>query len=87
MPLGMEVGLGPGHTVLDGDGRSLPLRKKGTAPQFSAHIYCSQMDGCIKMPLGMDVGLSPGDLMLDGDPVTPPQKGGGQFPKFWAHVH
>ena len=29
MPLGMEVGLGRGHIVLDGD--QLPPRKKGTA--------------------------------------------------------
>ena len=39
MPLGTKVGLGPGHTVLDGDPAS-PIR--GTAPQFSAHIYCGQ---------------------------------------------
>ena len=39
MPLGMEVGLGPGDFVLDG-GRSPP--SKGTAPQFSAHVYCGQ---------------------------------------------
>ena len=37
MPLGMEVScLGPGHIVLDGD-RGPP---KGTAPKFSAHVYC-----------------------------------------------
>jgi len=30
MPLGMEVGLGPGHTVLDGD--TAPLFKKGHTP-------------------------------------------------------
>ena len=33
MPLGMEVGLGPGHIVLDGDPAS-PPQKAGTAPQF-----------------------------------------------------
>ena len=30
MPLGMEVGLGPGHIVLDGD--PAPLPKKGQSP-------------------------------------------------------
>jgi len=30
--LGMEVGLGPGHIVLDGD--PAPLPKKGTDPNF-----------------------------------------------------
>jgi len=35
MPLGMEVGLGPGHTVLDGHG-SPP--KGAQQPPFSAHV-------------------------------------------------
>ena len=48
-------------------------QKKGQSPQFSAHFYCGQTAGCIKMPLGMKVGLSPVDFVLDGDPV-PPQK-------------
>jgi len=32
MALGMEVGLGPGHIVLDGDPAHLP--KKGAQPPF-----------------------------------------------------
>ena len=67
MKLGMQIGLGPGHIVLDGDHLLLPQR--GTPPQFSAHICCGQMAGCIKMPLAMEVGLSPGDFVLDGDPA------------------
>ena len=43
-------------------------------PRFSAHFYCGQMAGCIKMPLGMDVGLSPGDFVLDGAPIALPKK-------------
>jgi len=59
--LGMQVGLGPGHIVLDGD--PAPLPKKGAEPpKFSAHIYRGQTAGYIKMALGMEVGLSPGDL-------------------------
>ena len=75
MPLVMGVGLGPGDFVLDKD--PAPLPKRGVEPpsQFSAHFYCGQMVGCIKMPHGMEVGLSPGDFVLDGDPVRFPQKG------------
>jgi len=57
MPLSREVGLGPSDMALDGD--PSPLTKKGgtASPQFSAHVYCGQMAGWIKMPLGMEVGL------------------------------
>jgi len=62
MPLGTEVGLGPGHIALDGD--PAPPHGKGhaTVPHFSAHVCCGQMVGWIKMPLGMEVGLSPAIL-------------------------
>jgi len=37
MKLGMELGLGPGHIVLDGN--PAPLPKKGsTAPPIAAHV-------------------------------------------------
>jgi len=49
--------------------------KGGTTTLFSAHFYCRQTAGCVKMPLGMEVGLSPGDFVLDGDPASPPLKG------------
>ena len=68
MPLGMEVGLGPGYIVLDGD----PAPERGTAPQFSAHVCCGQTVGLINMPLGKEVDLGPGRTVLDGDPVPPP---------------
>ena len=73
MPLGMEVELGPGDFVLDGDPAPLPKKWAETRSQFSAHFYCGQTAGCIKMPLGMEVGLSPGDFVLDGDsaPLSP----------------
>jgi len=82
--LSMEVGLSPGHIVLDGD--PAPLPKKGHSPQFSAHFYCGETAGCTKMPLGMAVHLSPGHIMLDGDPAPVPQKG-GRAPQFSAHVY
>ena len=72
MNLGMQVGLSPGHTVLDGDPPPLPQR--GTAPQFSAHICCRQMAAWIKMPLRMEVQGS-SDFVFDGDPAPPTQKG------------
>ena len=68
----MQVDLGPGHFVLDGD--PAPLPPKGQLPQFSAHICCGQMAGCIKMPLGAAVGLHPSNTVLDGDRATLPKK-------------
>jgi len=41
MPLGTEVGLGPGDNMLD-EGPNYPL-KIGIAPNFSAHVYCGKM--------------------------------------------
>ena len=60
----MEVGLGPGDIVLDG-AQFHPV-KRATVPQFSAHIYCGQKAGWIKMPLGTEIGLGAGDIVLDG---------------------
>ena len=39
--LGMRVGLGPDHAVLDGD--PAPPLPRGTRPQFSFHICCHKM--------------------------------------------
>jgi len=72
MPLGMEVGLGPGHFVFDGDPAP---QEKGTAPtQFLAHVYCGQKAGWIKMPLGTEVYLCPGDVVLDGVAAPLPKR-------------
>jgi len=68
----MQVGLGPGYIVLDGD--PAPPSPKGHSPQFSADVCCGQTAGWIKMPPGTEVGLGPGDIVLDGD--SSPQKGG-----------
>jgi len=72
MILGTEVGLGPGHIMLDGD--PAPLPKEGTAPKFLAHACCGQTTEWIKMPLGIEVGLGPGDAVLDGDPAPSPKR-------------
>ena len=70
MKLGTEVGLGPGHIVLDGYPAPLlsPLTK-GHSPQFPVHVCCGQTAGWIKMPLHTEVNLGPGDVVLDGVPA------------------
>jgi len=42
MSLGTEVGLGPGDVVLHGNPAP---PKRGTVPQFSAHVYCGETGG------------------------------------------
>jgi len=84
MKLGMQVGLGPGYIVLDGD--PAPLFKGAQPPQFSAHICCGQIAAWIKMSLGMELGFGPGDFVLDGDSAPLPKRGGGR-PQFSAHVY
>jgi len=75
MPLCMEVGLGPGDVVFDGD--PAPLTKQDIAPpNFLAHVYCGQTTGWIKIPLGRptEVNLGPGNVVLDGV-AAPPKRG------------
>jgi len=69
MKLGKQVGLSPGHIVLDANPASPP--PKGHSPQFSAHICCGQMAAWIKMSLGMEVGLGLREIVFDVDPATP----------------
>ena len=75
MPLGMEAGLGPGDFVLNGNPAP---PEKGHSRQFSAHVYCGQTAGWIKMPLGTEAGLGSGHIVLDGAqlPLPPPSKKG-----------
>jgi len=81
MKLGVQVGLGPGHIVLDGD-PGPPSPKWGTALlQFLAYICCGQMARWMKMPIGRKVNLNPSDIVLDEHPAPPPQKG-GRAPNF-----
>jgi len=83
MALGMEVGLGPGHIVLDG--HPAPLPKNEAKPLIFCPFLLWPTAGCIKMPLGMEVSLRPGDFVLDGDPVPLPKK--ERSPKFSAHIY
>ena len=78
MSLGMELGLGLGDFVLDGDSAS-PSPKGGGAPKFSSHVYCDQMAGWMKLVLGMVVGLSPGEFVRWG-PSPSPKRGRAPSP-------
>jgi len=71
MPLGTEVGLSPGHTVLDG----VP------APPILAHVCCGQTAGGSRCHLVRSWYFGPGHIVLDGDPA-PPLKGAQQPPLF-----
>ena len=82
MSLGMELGLGPGDFVLDGDPVAPPKEGGGRTPKFSAHVYCDQTAGWMKLVLGMVVGLSLGEFVLDGDPASLPKKGQSPLPNF-----
>ena len=53
MPLGTEVGIGPGDIVLDGD--PAPLPEKGAEPPIFGPCLSWQMAAWVKMPLGMEV--------------------------------
>jgi len=59
-----------------------PSPKGGGAPKFSAHVYCGQTAGWIKMTLDMKVGLGPVHIVLDGDTAPSPKKG-TEPPNFW----
>jgi len=60
----------------------LPAPNRGKSPQFSAHVYCGQTAGWIKMSLGMEVGLGPDHTVLDRDSAPLPEKGTEPFPNF-----
>jgi len=94
MKLGMQVGLGPGHIVLDRD--SAPLPKKGWSPRFSAHVGCGQMAAWIKISLDMKESLGPSEwLCVRWGPAPRPQTGGRAphpifvpcllWPNSWMH--
>ena len=76
MPLGMEVGLGPGpgDIVLDGD-RATPTPKNGRQPPNfrPMSIVAKRLDASGHH--GMEVDLGPGNIVLDGNPALTSPKG------------
>jgi len=81
--LGVRVGLGPGHIVLDGH----PAPLSTDTPDFGP-ICCGQMAGWIKIPLSKEVGLGLSDIVQDAElgPSSPPQKV-DRAPQFSAHIY
>ena len=88
MPLGMEIGFGPGNIVLDRDpAPSLSLPQKGAQPPnfrpmsiVSKRLYVS---GYNLVRTTEVVGLSLGDTVLGKDPCSsPPLKGHSLPPIF-----
>jgi len=73
MPLDTNVGLGPGHIVLDGD----PAPPKGAQPPIFGPCLL-----WIKMPLGTELGLGPDDAVLDRGPSSMLPLKGGTAPTF-----
>jgi len=69
MKPGVQIGLVPGHIVLDGD--PAPPPPKGHSPP----IFGPYLLWMVKMPLGREVGLGPSDIALDGDLAALPKKG------------
>jgi len=84
MPLGAEVGLGPGYIVLDGEPALPPKKGHSTSPTFWPMLIVAKR---IKMPLGTVVGLGPGYIVLHGDPAVPPKKGHSTSPHFLAYAY
>jgi len=71
IPFGTKVGLGPGHTPLDGE--QLP-QKGGTSPNFPPMcVVAKRLDGS---------SSHPGLIVLDRD-LAPPK---GDTPRFSAHI-
>jgi len=84
MPLGTEVGLGPGHIVLDGD--RAPLPQKGHSPQIFGPCLLWP-NGWIDQDttsLSTEADLDPGHIVSDGDPATSKRE---RSPQFSAHVY
>ena len=82
MSLGVELGLGPGDFVLDGDPAPSPKGGQSPPPKFSAHVYCGQTAAWMKLVFGTKVGLIPGNSVLDGDAAPLPTKGWSPLPIF-----
>jgi len=70
MKLGKQVGLGPGHIVLDED--PAPHSLKGhSAPIFGPYLL--RPNGCMDQDVTWyGASLGPGDFVLDGNPALPP---------------
>ena len=87
MTLGIEVGLGPGHFVFDGEPATPKTEDTATTTQLLAHVYCGQTAGWMKTPLGTEVDLGPSHIVLDREPAHPACKRATAAPLFSTHVY
>jgi len=89
MPLGMEVGLGPGFCVRWGPHSPSTKRWRSPPRYFSVHVHCicGQSAGYIKTALGTEVGLDPGHIVLGWDPAPLPKKGTEPPPQISAYFY
>ena len=79
MKLGMQVGLGLGHIVLDGD-TALPPLKGHSPPIFGPYLLGP--NGCMYRDVTWyGARPRPRRLVLHGDPARPSPKGGRSPPK------
>ena len=63
-----------------------PPQNGGRAPlQFSAHVYCDQTAGWIKVALGTEMGLNPGHIVLVGSQLPLLKLKGMACPQLSAH--
>jgi len=84
MPLGMEVGLGPGDFVLDGD-PALPPQKGSRAPIFRLCLLCPN-GGMYQDATWYGGGPQPKRHCVKWGPTSPSQKG-EQSPQFSTHIY
>jgi len=74
MKLGMRVGLGPNHIVLDGDPAPPPPKRHSPPPIFGPYLL--RPNGCMDQDVTWDGGRPPPRrLHVRWGPSTPPQKG------------
>jgi len=99
MKLGVQVGLGPGHIVLDGD-PARPTERGTAAPTLSK--FMGSGFACVRtirspcllwrsgwmdqMPFGAEVGLGPGYIVLDGTQLPLAKEAQPPCPQFLTHV-
>jgi len=84
MPLGMEICLGPGDFVFDGD-PAFPEKGHPHPHPILAHVYCGQTAGWMKTSLGTEVDLDTGHIVLDVVPAVGER--GTADPPLFAHVY
>jgi len=84
MPLGTEVGLGPGDFAFDGD-QATPTKGHTHPTQFLAHVYFGQTAGWMKTPLGTEVEVGSCHIVLDVVPDVR-ERGTAATPLF-AHIY